>query len=108
MPDLQFTITDRSLVPVTEHGGETGHALWRTEDIDGVRVRAVNYSPGCLADHWCDKGHILHVLEGELEVELRDGRSFHLRAGMGFRVSDSGHAAHRISTRAGARVFVAD
>ncbi|HEY9216081.1 MAG TPA: DHCW motif cupin fold protein [Ancylobacter sp.] len=63
LPDLPFTITDWSQLPATEHAGETGHALWRTQDIDGVRVRMVEYSPGYLADHWCDKGHILLVLK---------------------------------------------
>ena len=32
--------------------------------------------PGTLADHWCDKGHILLCLAGDLETELADGRRF--------------------------------
>lgn len=31
-----------------------------------------------LADHWCDHGHLLYVLKGELDSELRDGRKFKL------------------------------
>ena len=41
----------------------------------------VEYTPGYLADHWCDRGHVLYVLEGELDTELRDGRTFKLAAG---------------------------
>jgi len=48
----------------------------------------VEYTPGYLADHWCDRGHVLYVLEAELETELRDGRSFTLSAGMSYQVSD--------------------
>jgi len=108
LPNLPFTITDWSQLPATEHAGETGHALWRTQDIDGVRVRMVEYSPGYVADHWCDRGHILLVLEGELDTELQDGRSFRLTTGMSYRVSDFGDAAHRNATRTGARLFIVD
>jgi hypothetical protein len=37
-------------------------------------VRIVEYSPGYLADHWCEKGHVILCLEGELQTELKDGR----------------------------------
>jgi len=31
---------------------------------------------GYVADHWCRRGHVLLVLEGELVTELEDGREF--------------------------------
>jgi hypothetical protein len=108
IPALPFTPTDWSSVPATEHPGETGMASWRTLEIGDVRVRVVEYSPGYLADHWCDRGHILYVVEGELDTELRDGRTFTLTPGMSYQVSDRGDAAHRSSTRTGAKLFVVD
>src|SRR3954453_12675176 len=75
IPRLPFTVTDWSRAPVTEHSGETEMAYWRTLDIGEVRVRLVEYTPGYLADHWCDRGHIL---SGELDTELKDGRTFKL------------------------------
>ena len=80
IPPLPFTVTNWAEVPATRHPGETGEALWRTLEIGDIRVRQVEYSPGYLADHWCDRGHILYVLEGELETELKDGRKFTLLA----------------------------
>ena len=68
--------------PSTEHPGTTGKAIWRTLEIDNIRVRMVEYTSGYLADHWCKRGHVLLVLEGELETELSDGRKFLLKAGM--------------------------
>lgn len=41
-----------------------------------IRVRIDEYSPGYLADHWCNKGHCLYCKEGELHTELEDGRIF--------------------------------
>jgi hypothetical protein len=108
IPSLPFTITDWSAVPETRHPGETGYALWRTFTIGDLRVRMVEYSPGYLADHWCDRGHVLLVLEGELETELKDGRRFTLKPGMSYQVSDFGDAPHRSSTITGARLFIVD
>ena len=108
IPPLAFTATDWGSVPATEHAGTTGKAIWRTLNIGDVRVGVVEYSPGYLADHWCDRGHILYVVEGELDTELKDGRNFKLTAGMSYQVSDFGDAAHRSSTRTGAKLFVVD
>jgi len=108
IPALAFTQTDWSSVPATEHPGTTGEATWRTLEFGDIRVRVVDYSPGYLADHWCDRGHIIYVVDGELDTELKDGRSFTLTAGMSYQVSDHGDAAHRSSTRTGAKLFIVD
>ena len=108
LPASRFTVTDWTQVAGTSYPGETGEALWRTLDIGDLRLRIVEYSPGYLADHWCDRGHVLYVGEGELDTELRDGPTFKLVPGMSFQVSDLGDAAHRASTTRGAKVFIVD
>lgn len=108
IPTLPFTLTDWSTVAPTEHPGETGMAYWRTLNIGDLRVRMVEYSAGYLADHWCDRGHVLYVLEGELVTELQDGRSYTLTPGMSYQVSDHGDAAHRSTTKVGAKLFIVD
>ena len=67
----------------------------------------VEYTPGYLADHWCSKGHILYVLEGELDTELDDGRRFTLKAGQSYQVADNAEP-HRSRTESGARLFIVD
>jgi hypothetical protein len=108
IPALPFTVTDWAGVAPTVHPGETGQAIWRTLTIGDLRVRHVEYTAGYLADHWCDRGHVLYVLEGELDTELRDGRTFKLAPGMSYQVSDHGDAAHRSSTSVGAKLFIVD
>lgn len=108
IPPLPFTVTDWSEVEPTRHEGESGHALWRTITIGEIRIRLVEYSPGYVADHWCDRGHILYVVTGRLVSELKDGRRFELEAGMSYQVSDFGDAAHRSSTATGATLFIVD
>ena len=108
IPRAPFTVTDWSLVPATVHAGEAGVAIWKTIQLGDLRMRMVEYSPGYRADHWCDRGHVLLVLEGELVSELSDGRFFTLTQGMNYHVADHGDASHRSSTQSGARLFIVD
>lgn len=105
--DVPFATIDWSAVPVTTHPGTTGSATWRTFEKGNIRVRMVEYSPGYLADHWCERGHVLLVLEGELVTELGDGRSFTLTPMQSYQVAD-GTAPHRSRTAAGAKLFIVD
>lgn len=105
--DLPFGTTDWASIPATEHQGETGIALWRTQQFGNIRVRMVEYSAGYLADHWCSKGHILLCLEGSLETELEDGRRFSLSAGQSYQVADNAEP-HRSSSKVGAKLFIVD
>lgn len=107
MSSIPFWITDWENVPTTEHAGLSGKAIWRTQQFGTIRVRMVEYTPGYVADHWCEKGHILLCLEGRLETELVDGRTFVLTPGVSYQVAD-GAEAHRSSTQTGAKLFIVD
>ncbi len=107
LTDIPFGTTDWSTVEVTEHPGDTGVARWRTRQFGTVRVRMVEYSPGYLADHWCEKGHILLCVAGELDTELKDGRTFRLRPGMSYQVADNTET-HRSRSATGATLFIVD
>ena len=105
--DIPFDVTAWEEVAPSEHPGITGKAIWRTRQCGDIRVRMVEYTPGYLADHWCAKGHVLLVLEGRLDTELKDGRRFTLTPGMSYQVAD-GDGEHRSATDVGARLFIVD
>jgi quercetin dioxygenase-like cupin family protein len=105
--NIPFGSTDWSTVERTEHKGETGVAYWQTRNFNDIRVRIVEYTPGYSADHWCSKGHILYCLEGELRIELKDGREFTLKPGISYQVADDAEP-HRSATSVGARLFIVD
>ncbi|SDN00500.1 DHCW motif cupin fold protein [Acetanaerobacterium elongatum] len=105
--NVPFCTVDWSAVSQTVHPGVTGEAIWKTFEMGNIRVRMVEYTPGYLADHWCSRGHVLLVLEGELVTELSDGRSFVLTAGMSYQVSDELNP-HRSHTKNGAKLFIVD
>ncbi len=107
LADIPFDTTDWAAVPAVDHPGATGVARWRTRQLGDIRVRMVDYSAGYTADHWCEKGHILLCLAGELHTELADGRTVVLTAGMSYQVADA-VAPHRSSAPTGARLFIVD
>lgn len=86
--NIPFQTIDWSKIPKTEHTGETGLAHWQTRQFEGLRIRIVEYSAGYVADHWCEKGHFVHCLTGEVVNEQKDGTSSVLTPGMSYVVSD--------------------
>jgi hypothetical protein len=64
MSKIEFEIINWSQVEKAEHIGEQGTSFWQTVQKDGLRIRMVEYGAGYLADHWCQKGHIVHCLQG--------------------------------------------
>jgi len=107
MKNIPFGTTDWAEIIPTEHKGETGMAIWQTQQFDTIRVRMVEYSAGYLADHWCEKGHILFCIAGELHTELADGREFTLTPGTSHQVADNAEP-HRSYTNVGAKLFIVD
>ena len=107
MYTIPFTNIDWDNVPKTEHKGETGMAYWQTLNLDGLRIRMVEYTEGYLADHWCEKGHIVHCLEGEFLSEMADGQEFMLKKGMTYIVSDD-LSSHRSITQNGVKLMIID
>jgi len=107
MNNIPFGVIDWETIEQEEHKGETGTAFWKTRNFGEIRVRMVEYSAGYKADHWCKKGHILLILEGELYTETEDGKFNILKPGMSYQVADD-IMPHRSFTKTGAKLFIVD
>lgn len=105
--NIPFQTIDWSQIEKTVHAGETGTSYWQTLQFGGLRIRLVTYSSGYLADHWCQKGHIVHCLEGSFVSELETGEKVFLREGMSYVVSDA-LSSHRSVTENGVRLLIID
>ena len=103
---IPFQSIDWSREP-TSHPGDSGVATMRGLEVGNVRIRKVEYSPGYVADHWCPRGHVVLVLEGELVIELNDGRRSTFGPGDAFVVDDN-DGTHRTSSPTGTRLFIVD
>ena len=104
---IPFQAIDWNSLPPSIHAGEEGVATWRTLQLDTVRVRLVDYSPGYRADHWCDRGHVIYVVSGYIDSEVEGGETRRIGAGQSY-VVGTGCAPHRSTTAAGARLFIVD
>jgi uncharacterized cupin superfamily protein len=105
--NIPFQTIDWSNIPKTEHKGESGIAYWQTLQFEGLRVRVVTYSANYVADHWCEKGHIVYCLEGEVVNEQKDGESSILKPGMSYIVSDELSSHHSV-TKDGVKLLIID
>ena len=105
--NIPFQTIDWSKVPKTTHKGETGVAYWQTVQFQGLRIRIVEYSAGYIADHWCQKGHIVYCLEGEVVNELKDGTRSILTPGISYVVSDD-LSSHRSASKKGVKLLIID
>ncbi len=104
---IPFQTIDWTLIPKIEYKGESGTAIWQTVQFYGMRIRLVEYSKGYIADHWCQKGHIVHCLEGEFVSELQHGERTTISKGMTYVVSDN-LSSHRSSSKDGVKVMIID
>ena len=107
MSKIPFQTIDWTSIEKVEYKGETGVALWQTIQFAGLRLRLVEYSIGYLADHWCQKGHIVHCLDGEFISELSTGEKIKLTKGETYVVSDA-LSSHRSFSKNGVRLLIVD
>jgi mannose-6-phosphate isomerase class I len=107
MTAIPFQTIDWNEITKTEHTGETGIACWQTLQLGGLRIRKVTYTENYIADHWCQKGHIVHCLEGNFISELGNGQKFELSKGMTYVVSDD-VSSHRSITTKGVELLIID
>ncbi len=107
MSIIPFQTIDWTSIEKVEYKGEIGLAFWQTIQFGGLRIRLVEYSNGYLADHWCQKGHIVHCLEGEFITELRTGEKIKLNKGETYTVSAE-LSSHRSISENGVRLLIID
>jgi hypothetical protein len=107
MSNIPFQTIDWSSIEKVEYKGEVGEAFWQTIQFGGLRIRLVEYSNRYLADHWCQKGHIVHCLEGEFISELSTGEKIKLNKGDTYVVSDE-LSSHRSISENGVKLLIID
>ena len=102
-----FQTLDWSGIKAEAHSGTSGMAYWKIFKMGEIRIRMVEYSPDYFADHWCNKGHIIYCISGEMVTELEDGREFVLSAGMTYHVGDNSDT-HRSRSEKGCTLIIVD
>jgi hypothetical protein len=106
--DIPIGAIDWSSIDAVVQNGQTGTASIRTQNLADVRIRIVRYNGGYKADHWCAKGHIIHVLNGSLVIEHEDQTRTVLGPGTSWYAPDEQGSPHRVLCDYGADVFIVD
>lgn len=107
MKKISFQIIDWNGLTKTINQGHTGKSISQTIEYPGLRIRIVEYSAGYLADHWCQKGHIVYCIEGEVINEQENGDHFILKQGMSYIVTDD-MSSHRSRTENKVKLLIVD
>jgi hypothetical protein len=107
MKKISFQIIDWNGLPKTINQGHTGKSISQTIEYPGLRIRIVEYTAGYLADHWCQKGHIVYCIEGEVINEQENGDQFILKQGMSYIVTDD-MRSHRSRTETKVKLLIVD
>lgn len=102
-----FTTINWRKIEKIKHSGETGFAIWQIFMMNDIRIRMVKYSKGYVADHWCNKGHIIYCCKGSMVTELENGKKLKLKKGMNYFVGDDS-MAHRTTSKKGCKLFIVD
>lgn len=105
--NIPFSNIDWEIIPKVEYAGETGVSFWQTVQFQGLRIRIVEYSAGYFADHWCQKGHIVHCLDGSFITELSTGEKLSLSQNQSYVVSDE-LSSHRSFSENGVKLLIVD
>jgi len=106
--DIPCTEIDWDEILITKLPGESGYSYWRLFETANIRIRMVEYSAGYRSAHWCSRGHVIHMLEGEMIIEQRDGTIINLRKGMTYCFSDKPDNPHKSFTYEGTSLLIID
>jgi hypothetical protein len=94
-------------VPLEKMDGETGFTIIKTQLLGNIKIREVEYSINYSADHWCNKGHVVYILQGELKIEHKEGEIHFLKSGMTYIIGDN-TMPHKVLSTLGAMVLIID
>lgn len=87
--------------------GTSGFVFSKSVDLGTIRMRQLSFSENYEADHWCEKGHIIHVLAGELIIEYQDGSQVTIPTGQSLILGDS-ISLHKAKTESESTVLIID
>lgn len=94
-------------LPAEQSMGLTGFVTAKTATFPTFRIRQLIFSENYEADHWCNKGHIIFVVSGELIVEQQNGASIKVSARHSLVLGDN-TASHKVKTEVETTVLIVD
>ena len=94
-------------IPGEQSDGITGNATSKTVSCQAIKIRKLDFSESYEADHWCEKGHIIYVITGELIIEYKDGSSINVAQGNSLILGDN-ISSHKAKTKTTTQILIID
>lgn len=98
---------DWQTIPQQASNGTTGFVIAQTLELPTFKIRLLQFSANYEADHWCDKGHIIHVLKGDLIIAYNDDSTSTITQGNSLILGDN-IKAHKTKTMEPTQILIID
>ncbi len=108
LKDVPYELINWDGIGKTEVKGLTSKAYWKTKKFGDCRIRIIEKLPGYRADHFCKKGHIIHILNGGMTVEFENGESLSIKEGESLYLSDVEENGHTTYSENGVKYIIID
>jgi len=95
-----------STAPI-ETKGKTGVNTAHEFSSGGYKIRLLVYSSNYESDHWCEKGHIIHCIEGSMMLKIKDRKDIYLSAGKSLLLGEGDHHM-AVTGDVSAKIFIID
>jgi mannose-6-phosphate isomerase class I len=90
-----------------ETKGETGFNTSKEFHINNIRIMMSEYSANYKSSAWCNRGHIIYCVDGEMNIILKDKENFNLRTGDSLILAENdSHIA--VTGAQPAKIFIVD
>lgn len=107
LTNINTQLIDWDSLPRVETKGKTGVNTAHEYLSGSYRIRLSVYSANYESDHWCEKGHIIHCIEGRLILRLKDGKEIPLTEGKSLLLGENdSHMA--VTGNEAAKIFIID
>ena len=104
---IKTQLIDWDKVPSAKHDGEKGYNTYKEFQTDDFRIGIGEYSPNYKSAEWCEKGHTIYCVEGEMTIQFKNGNEYLLTEGKSMLIGKNDHHI-AITKNLGAKIFVID
>ncbi len=105
--NVNSELVDWDTIEGVIHNGESGTSMSKEIHTGSSRIRLTEYSPNYKSAEWCENGHIIYCIHGEITIQLKSGKKYKLCTGNSLTLSSNDHHIG-ITGVSGAKIFVVD
>ena len=107
IPNIENTVINWDQVPSERVNGITGFVDSKSVMFTSFSIRRLHFSKNYEADHWCEKGHLIFVISGELIIEQKNDKLMKVQEGNSLVLGDD-VSLHKAKTEMPSVIIIID